>query len=89
MLMQFNSIRPMMNVGKTAIFFAKDFTRIPESFRSDYSLHAAAMDDWSNVAEIEAEVDRIGYTWGVEAAVLPGERKRVGSCALMIMKDHD
>lgn len=89
MLMQFNSTRPMKNVGKKVIFFANDFTRIPEHFRSDYSLHAAALDDWSNVAEIEAAVDRDGYTWGVEAAILPGERQRVGASALMIMQDHD
>lgn len=89
MLMQFNSIRPMMNVETQMIFVAKDFTRIPEQFRSDYSLGPAALYSWSNIEEIEAEVDRLGYTWGVEAPALPGERKRLTGCALMLMQDHD
>lgn len=89
MLMQFNSMRPIIIVGTDLIFFTKDFSRIPEHFRSDYSLSPAALEGWSNIGEIEAEVERVGYTWGVEAPNLPGERKRITGTALLLMQDHD
>lgn len=89
MVMQFESAREMINVNKKAIFFANDFTRIPDQFQIDYSLTAVALDDWSNLPEIEAEVAHSGYTWGVDVVVLPGEGKRARGCSLMIMKGHD
>ena len=90
MIRQFQSERPMVN-GRYAIFFAEDFERIPRIEQERYHLYSVDLDEWSNFSEIESDIRKSGYTWGVEVPTLPGEGRRVTSLGqrLKPMKDHD
>jgi len=89
MMMQFESERPMVDIGQKAIFFAEHFQKIPTLFQLDYIPSQVALAKWSNMPEIEAEVSRCGYTWGVEAPGQPTKGKKLRGCYLKIMSDHD
>ena len=89
MTKQFESIRPMIDHGQKAIFFADIAEDIPQDMWKDYDLSEVTLDEWSNLAEIKGEVARSKYTWGIEAARFPGQDRRVRGCYLKFMADHD
>lgn len=68
MLMQFNSIRPMIG-GDYLRVFARDFRDIPDWVREPYAVQGAAVDEFTNIDEIIADVDAKGFTYGIEVPV--------------------
>lgn len=85
MLLQFNSVRPMLG-GDYLCVFANDFRKIPERIRSMYELHAVELAVLENLPDVRAEVTANDFTYGIEVPV-DLTRKRLGLTYLRYMVD--